>query len=340
MWLTIHPVLAIPWPATLPSHVQDISDTQDSQPRFIQVDIHICPSLSNLEWFIFKHAHGDLWNLLGSIIRPYGLTVDEVGLYLRIPEIEKLDRKKAKVLLTTDPCQVLSFLGLKSNGKEWEERFDSTDELFEYAATSRFFWVKPATSDEGVADADSDGDGEVSGDFRKKELKSNDRRRMGQRPLFRKWIEDFLPRCRAQGRFTNRTPTREETTEQAFQIFGVRGEYETRLLDFQRERQRQALWREVIKPAIPVDLEPQFRSVAASAMKKIIMQGDTSFGIGPDKQLRDGKGMYLEDEVRCWVEENWQEVGRIAWEKNHARFVESLAAKGVKRNAIGGRKEN
>lgn len=312
-----HSVFAIPWPSSLPEHLKDTPATSETKPRFIQVDIHICPSLSNLEWFLFKHAHGDLWNLLGSIIRPYGLTVDEVGLYIRVPEIEKQDRKKAKVLLTTDPFQVLSFLGLDFQNKQWEEKIDSVEEVFQYAATSRFFQAKPATGED--EDADTSGDREVGGEFRKSNLKSNDRKRMAQRPLFRKWIEEFLPKCREGGRFVNSALTREETTEQAFGQFGVRNEYEARLVEFHKERQRQTLWKEIIKPAIPTDLDVRFRSIVASTMKKIIMQNDKSFGIQPEESLRDEQGLFLEDTVRRWVEDNWREVGtRVMLGSNNA----------------------
>ncbi|KAM0806831.1 hypothetical protein AB5N19_07168 [Seiridium cardinale] len=330
-------MLAIPWPENLPKSIEDKANAEGGKPRFIQVDVHICSSLANLEWFMLKHAHGDLWNVLGSIIRPCGLTVDEVGLYLRIPEIEKLDKKKAKVLLTTDPAQVLSFLGLEFGGKEWEEQFHSMEDVFEYAATSRFFWVKPADGDET---ADSDGDREVGGDFRKKNLKSNDRRRMGQRPLFRKWIEEFLPKCREEGRFMIQALSRAETAEVAFQRFGVRETYKTQLLDFQKQRQKEVLWKDVIKPAIPTDLDPRFRGCAAGALKKIIMEGDASFEILPRNLLKDENGFYLEDEVRRFVEDNWKAAGDAAWAKNHTRFLESQAAKGSKRTASGREKEN
>src|SRR5687767_4993582 len=51
---------AIPWP----------SDNQDhtSQSKFIQVDVRICDTLQSLHWILFKHAHGDIWNILGSMI--------------------------------------------------------------------------------------------------------------------------------------------------------------------------------------------------------------------------------------------------------------------------------
>ncbi|KAI1860648.1 uncharacterized protein JN550_011496 [Neoarthrinium moseri] len=333
-------MLAIPWPQSLPIAIEDpMKETADG-PRFIQVDVHICPSLENLEWFIFKHAHGDLWNLLGSTIRPYGLTVDEVGLYIRIPEIEKLDRKKARVLLTEDPCQVLTFLGLEYTGQEWEEKFGSMEDVFEYAATTRFFWVRPASSE--VDSTISDGEECIGGEFTKKKLKSNDRRRMGQRPLFRRWIEEFLPKCREQGRANHQHLSRDETREEAFQQFGVRDVYHARLIDFQKERQRQTLWKDVIKAAIPPNLDPHWRSVAASALKKIIMQDDDSFdGYRPQVHIRDDDGMYIEDEVRRFVQDSWEAVGKIAWEQNQLRFKEKMAmqtVKGTKRTASGGEK--
>lgn len=291
--------------------------------------------------FLFKHAHGDLWNLLGSIIRPYGLTVDEVGLYLRIPEIEKLDKKKAKVLLTTDPCEVLRFLGLRFDGPRWEEAFDSTEQVFQYAATSRLFWVKPIPASAGCRDGDADGDGDrdVGGDYRKKSLKSNDRKRMEQRPLFRKWIEEFLPKCRDEGRFAERRTNREELTEEAIAKFGVGDTYKKRLTDFTKQRQKDCLWKEVIKPAIPQGLDQHFRSCAASAMKKIIMEDDASFEIQPTGTLKDADGLYLEEDVRQFVEANWEEVGHVAVEKNHARYMASLEAKGKKRTDDGHEEE-
>ncbi|ETS86839.1 hypothetical protein PFICI_00667 [Pestalotiopsis fici W106-1] len=336
-------MFAIPWPNHLPEGVKDTVDTTSDKLRFIQVDIHICPTIQNLEWFLFKHAHGDLWNLLGSTIRPFGLTVDEVGLYLRIPEVEKLDKKKAKVLLTTDPSETLRFLGLRLDKGQWEQAFSSKELVFEYAATCRFFWVKPKLADADHDDNDDDeGEGalDISGDYRKDKLKSNDRKRMNQRPLFRQWIEEFLPKCRAEGRFMTRPTTRQEVTEEASDEFGVRETYVTQLGDFLKERQRLTLWKEVIKPAIPNDLEPNFRSCAASAMKKIVMEDNEAFGVQPTTALKDDNGLYLEDKVRQFVEANWQEVGRVAVEQNHIRYLESLAAKAKKRTSTGDEKEN
>ena len=61
---------------------------------------------------MFHHAFGDLWNLLGTTIRPFGLTANEKGLHIRIEEIELLDRKRSMICLTNDPREVCHLLGL------------------------------------------------------------------------------------------------------------------------------------------------------------------------------------------------------------------------------------
>ena len=111
----------------------------------IQVDIRICPSRARLEWALFKHAHGDFWNLAGSAIRPLGLTVDEEALWLRVPEIEEFHRNRAKVRLTADSAAVLEFIGFEdpswSRTRFWAGPFPTFEDLFEYAARCRWIWV-------------------------------------------------------------------------------------------------------------------------------------------------------------------------------------------------------
>ncbi|RYP53554.1 hypothetical protein DL768_001509 [Monosporascus sp. mg162] len=341
--------LAIPWPESPQDSVKqkDPAGTrvnggsdqvkEETKRRFIQVDLHHYQSIDQLQWMLFKYAHGDLWNILGSTIRPFGLTIDEVGLYLRIPEIEKENRKKAKVLLTEDPVAVLQFLGLKFDGRQWEERFALFTDVFEYAATSRFFRARLNQS------PDEDGifcEEQTGAESDKKKLKSNDRRRMNQRPLFRKWVEEFLPKCREEGQLGNTQLTRADVRDQAFASFGVRHEYEVRLVEWRMQRQKETLWRDVIKASLPEDLDPIWRGCAASALKKIIMQGDDSFGIRSQRNLRDESGFYIEEYVREFVQDSWKQVGDVAWRKNHERYLEHLSNKETKRTASGGEKVN
>ena len=50
--------------------------------------------------------------MLGTTIRPFGLTANENGLQVRIEEIELLDKKKSMIYLTKDPREVCQLLGL------------------------------------------------------------------------------------------------------------------------------------------------------------------------------------------------------------------------------------
>ncbi|KAI0376271.1 hypothetical protein F5Y04DRAFT_214214 [Hypomontagnella monticulosa] len=315
--------IAIPWPDDL--RLRDIAHTEED--LYIQVDLNLVDTQEQLTWMIFRHAHGDFWNICGSIIRPYGLTIDDEGMYIRIPEIEHLNRKEAKVLLTKEPAEVLEFLGLEGVDTRWKEPFSSTEELFEYAASCRLFWVFPEKDDDPTT---------KSGEAEHGTLKSNDRRRMKYRPLFREWIEVFLPACRQAGRFMSNDATRDTVRQDAFNRFPLAEYgYYARLIKWRNEQQRISLFRNVIKTAIPTQQEGEeerlgsehWRSVAAGAFKKIIMQDDYSLGIRPETPLRDANGSYDEGKVKRYVEGNWKQVGDVAWQANLKRSTEKVAAK-------------
>ncbi|KAJ1333978.1 hypothetical protein MN608_03976 [Microdochium nivale] len=322
---------------------------------FIQVDLHIFTDMQTLQWQLFKHAHGDFWSILGSTIRPYGLTADEVGLYLRIPEIEKQDHKRAKVLLTSEPAEVLAFLGMRSGSSSssssehetrarrggqddadvdiWAARFAEKKDFFEYVASTRLFRsrVPPkedtplsegegASRDSATQDLGRDdeqfhkaGSGtsepattmESSGvpalprvtaestktsatEMKPSELgednttsvRSGERRRMKQRPLFAEFINGYLPDryshhhhhhhpllpcedastdgpASDQQDIPERVPsplhTRESVREEAFSRFGplVRYTYEKRLREWTIERQRIKIKKDV-KAIVPL----------------------------------------------------------------------------------------
>ncbi|KAI1410883.1 hypothetical protein F5Y13DRAFT_167033 [Hypoxylon sp. FL1857] len=332
-------ITAIPWPEDLPQEAKDEGPKQNGNvkaPRYIQVDLHLFDSVKQCEWMIFKHAHGDLWNLLGRTIRPFGLTINDNGLNIRIPEIETLDKKKSKILLSTDPAQVLNFLGLKNGAGQWDGPFASEKDLFEYAATCRLFWVRPEQDENSAV---SDG-----GEIDKRKFKANDRRRMHHRPVFRRWVDEFLPACRKAGRFATQTATRDSIRKEAFETFpGTQKAYEARVTEWRKERQQQTLWNGVIKKAIPKPAEgeekrlgnPHWRSSTAGALKKIIMKEDYSLGIRPPEALRDVDGMYDEDRVREFVEDYWLKVGNAAWKENQRRYAEYQAEKTAKGETSG-----
>ncbi|KAF4877787.1 hypothetical protein CGCSCA1_v003193 [Colletotrichum siamense] len=141
---------AVRWPDNGTLAERDAASTSSPE-RYCQIDIAICDNLEQVHWKLFKHAHGDLWSILGTIIRPYGLTVDEESLWVRIVEMEKFDKKRARVLLTQDPYEILSFLGLAADSHIWDSTFESLEDLYEYAATCRFFCSLPLSDQSSPA---------------------------------------------------------------------------------------------------------------------------------------------------------------------------------------------
>ncbi|KAK3337334.1 hypothetical protein B0T19DRAFT_447922 [Cercophora scortea] len=307
-------------------------DEKDPTPRHIQVDVRICNDLDDLCWALFKHAHGDLWNLLGSTIRPYGLTVDEQGLWLRIPEIEKLDRKRAKVLLTSDPVATIHFLGMQVEGF-WAEPFESVDALFDYVTTCRLFWVQPASEESPGAEANEAGS--LGGEEGRKKLKSNDRRRMNYRAVYRRWIDEFIPQLRAEGRFASKyqhasvQELRDMVRDEAFARFFVETEYRARLWAWRVQREAEQV-KGLVKELIPMDLDPHYRACLVGGMRKIVMEDDRSLGIIPEIPLKDADGFYDMEATRAFVARNWGKLGPITWSMQLQKSREHLSSKQAK----------
>lgn len=299
--------------------------------------------------------------MIGQTIRPFGLTADEIGLYIRIPEIERLDKKKARVFLSSDPSKVIDFLGLSRLDGEWEKPFESVRDLFEYAASSKWFilWPRDRGAEEkattGGDTKDSAGK-EIQEDTKK--LKANDRARMKQRPAFARWVNEFIPACRAEGRFMVSNPeertmedVRDDVRELAFKTFhGSEAAYNTALADWNKERTRIFVKNKIIKedmclpsdikPFLPSlrdgdgdtstslpDLEKHWRGVLRSALAKIIVDDDETFeGIAPPR-LRNADGVLEVDDIKDWINRNWVDVGRVAWRSNCARSREIIKRK-------------
>ncbi|KAK1757568.1 hypothetical protein QBC47DRAFT_160531 [Echria macrotheca] len=303
--------LAIPWPEEMVDEEGDtqMSDRDPNVPKkqHIQVDVRICADLDQLCWVLFKHGHGDMWNILGSTIRPLGLTVDEDAMYLRIPEIEEFDRKRAKIMLSNDPVEILHFLGLRIEGY-WDQEFGSVQAMFDYVTTCRLFWVRQGKKGNV---------GVVGGEEGCKNLKSNDRRRMTGRSVYRKWVTEFIPQLQAEGKFAPADPTksmadmRTAVRDEAFTFFHVEQEYRRRLREWQIERNMLQV-KGLVKAHVP-PLEPQLRGCTMSALRKILLEDDGSFKIARPAALKASDGIYDLEAVKSFIVENWKQVSRVAW---------------------------
>lgn len=182
---------------------------------YVQLDVHVCPP-GLFEWQLFHQSHGDLWNLLGTTIRPVGLTANDVGLHLRIPEIEEVNRKRGMLFLTSAPDQVLDFLGLDRD--KYKRPFESVQALYQFVLGCRWF------NSETYVRAD---------------LKANDRKRIAQRELYRRFVDEWLPENRQFVEISEERPqgaTREDVQELALNVFGEREEFDKRIQVWRRER--------------------------------------------------------------------------------------------------------
>lgn len=344
--------MAIPWPAADDDSQGkvDLAGSANTR-RHIQVDIHIATSLQDLHWCLFHEAHGDFWQLIGSTISPLGLTVDHQAIWVRIPEMEASDRKKSKIFLTSDPAEVLAFLGLSAYGTAsakddlgfgpsndiadddtgnpsyrgiWERPFGSIDDLFAYVASSRWFWVNPAKSvKEEVA-----------------KLNHSGRRRLKHRLVYRKWVEEYLPSLGDSVmdgafphlRFSLLDPLERhrEIVAAAFDRWPKAGfEYHTRRAAFLGQVALEKQNAEIVQYIDRV-VEEQHQKVhwnqsAKSALKKIIFNGDKSFGgITPARPLTEESGLYDERLVQDFILDQCWIVGEAACKLNHERLLDKI----------------
>ncbi|RSL59222.1 hypothetical protein CEP51_013945 [Fusarium floridanum] len=278
----------------------------------IQVDVQVFDSSSRLHYMLFHHAHGDIWQLLGNVIKPYGLTVDDKGLWLRIPEIEEADKKRSKVWLTGDPDEILKFLGLPYT-RYWAGPFRDLYQMYEYVANCITFWVAPAAESEMA-------------------LRANDRRRMKQRPAYRKWVEEFKPLCRAQGRFSNEPLTRDQVRGRAFARFNVRQTYMTERRAFLVEDQKRHILKTIIERIVPLPAEGAakedvlYRTVLVRALREIVLDWNRGlYSIMAPGNLRDDEGFYHLGRTESFVLEYKDRIGKEAMDLHNRRMEEKRA---------------
>ncbi|TFB05086.1 hypothetical protein CCMA1212_003153 [Trichoderma ghanense] len=293
---------------------EDKDGKEEHAKKYIQVDVRVCESEEKLRWMLFKHGHGDFWNVMGSMIRPYGLTVDDTALWLRVPEIEEHNKKRARIFLTSDPAKVMEFLDMRMEGY-WDKAFSSMEELYDYITTCRLMYVDPTLTEPEES-----------------KLKSNDRRRMNYRPVFRKWIDEFLPECRRLGKFSEQKFTREQITEEAFAAFGVEEEFNTRRDKFLAEKQKEYIWNTSIKGGVPAPKSRDhadilYRSCLVKALKRIILEDDTSYGIAPLKNLKKADGMYDLELVEDFISKHQESVGKAAIARHQGAYSEHIHLK-------------
>ncbi|KAL5352484.1 hypothetical protein ACLOAV_002432 [Pseudogymnoascus australis] len=307
---------AIPWPSSelTPADPADPASREDEQNRFIQIDLLTLPTPTTFHYQALTHAHSGLFILLGPSLRASGLILTPTSLSLRIPSIELHRRRGSTIPLTSTPSAILDFLGLERD--TYWKRFETVEGMFEYVASSRLFTTRTRA---------------VEGEEEEGKVKHRNRRN-SRRPLFVRWKEEFLPRVREEGRYDRAVPSRDEIREEAFAAWPPTRElYEEKARAFEVERQLEEVGK-LIREGVPQDVEALglplgTRGAAVRGLRRIVIEGDQSYGVVlPEGARAEGGGWDL-DGVEGFVRERWVEVGRVGLARGFGKMVEKREAR-------------
>ncbi len=119
--------------------------------------------------------------------------------------------------------------------------------------------------------------------------------------------------------------------DEAFARFFVEAEYKLRLREWKLKRGEERL-KSLLKELIPSTMESQLRSCLLSAMRKIVMENDPSYGVAPPG-LKNVDGFYDAEAVRTFVRENQEQVGKVAWAEQLQKAQEAMRLKACSKKA-------
>lgn len=250
----------------------------------VQVDVELNPG--DFDWTLFMKGDGDLLQILGIAHRPLGLTCTDQGLHVRIEEIETYDKKDARIFLTKEPARAMRFYGLDVD--RYKEGFSSETELFDWVAAGRFF------------------SREV---FERRVEKADDRTRQLKRPLYRHFVEDYMP---AVTHSSNKVWMRAEVLHEALAAFDVCAEYDEKMAKHNLTQAEKQLWGEVKKrinaseKSIKVVVRALRRWVGFERGEAVVLQQP----LLPQQYLNWAMhvGQNNKQDVLDWVERNWHDV--------------------------------
>ncbi|TQS39336.1 hypothetical protein Golomagni_00144 [Golovinomyces magnicellulatus] len=295
-------------------------ESKENKPEeeiFVQVDIQLCSACQDFNYSYFHSSHGDLWIILSLIIKPYGLWVNNRGMYLRIASIELQDQKKSLVFLTSDPAVILEFIGLDQ--EKWWKEMDSKDDIFNYAASCRMFNIDDAEQMPEFISASYHPDGEG---YEQKKLNHQIRRRYFTRPLFRAWVDDFIPKCRSKRLYPKLSSplTRDHIKHEAFFKFNVKREFEQKEREWAIAKNDEKVWNDGIKGMVSTEgVDPAIRAAGLRVLKEIIVEGKACMDNSvPNEVLRDKNGFHNLENVKRWVLNNWLRAGEFGFQRQLA----------------------
>jgi hypothetical protein len=179
--------------------------------------------------------------------------------------------------------------------------------LFDWATNGRFF--SPAV-------------------FERRVEKANDRARQSKRPMFARFVENYMPEHADKN--NSRTWTRDEVLEEALKWFDKQVEYDAMINEHQFKEAEEELWKE-IRTLIPIESKSSLGTALKGLRRWVVFQ-DGNPQIASDPDLNDKpawtKAMSPEskDSLLSWVKDHWEEAKAL--EKARAIAVKEAATTG------------
>ncbi|KAH7135467.1 hypothetical protein B0J11DRAFT_547388 [Dendryphion nanum] len=263
----------------------------DAEDQFVQVDVEICPgngtpdSKELFEWTRFMKSDADLLQIIGVCHRPLGLTCNDKGLHLSVLEVQSYNKKKALIFLTRSPREAIEFYGFDYD--KYVTGFASESEVFDWVSAGRFF---------------------ARAIFDRREEKANDRARQRKRPMYSRFVEEYVPSHPEAGT-GEKLWTREEVRDTALETFGKRAKYDELMAEHEIRERDNAIWQRV-KEVLPV--EGNSLAMTMKGLRRWVRFANGEPFIAQTAILADSpvwaKEMGDEEQTLAWVALNWKEA--------------------------------
>lgn len=277
----------------------------DELSAYVQLDIHVCRS-GGIEWECFHRAYGDLWNILGVMCKPFGISVNDAGVRISAEGIEKRNRKASMLFLTDSPREAIEFFGC--DWSQYEKGFQTVEELFAFCAQSRFLhhedisWKLIGRRDEG----------------RLKE----------KRPLCRRWVIEYLPSLvsldKIEGRNAISHPkiTREALLEEALTKFDKWNEYYSLTRKWDKEVFDKEMWSRI---ASLLPIEGKDLGFVLRLLRRKLEKGDEICGEKGIQVFEEGWRHSRESRWTSVALEEWKSLIEIGLVESEQRKKEGIA---------------
>jgi len=282
---------AIPHPAMPEAHVQ--------------VDVELLSekgaagSIGLFQWTLFMKGDSDLTQIIGISHHSLGLCCNDRGLHIRVAEIECYNKKDASLFLTRDPYKAMEFYGFDIS--KYQDGFAEETHLFDWASSGRFF--RRDVLDHRVE-------------------KASERSRRAKRPMYRRFVEDYVPTRLDEGTAT--ALTRQEVLEEALDFFDKHAEYKAMMTAHRLKEAEEELWTG-IRTRLPVGGNSLATTLKALRRWVMFQEGKPCIATELQEYANWTSLMAVDSSsaVLDWVMENWREAKAL--EKARASAAKKTA---------------